>query len=209
MEIKIYYDALLHISLDRYDSFKASFCDTTAAEHYIISKAALKCEVEMMINLTFSNHSVGFPDLNSSTYLQADIPGFNTSEDDLVRSVVISGNSTRNFSTAVNHSQHAHDDGWFLKVYSREHLILTSFILGLFVLCCIIGNCFVIAAVMLERSLHNVANYLILSLAVADLMVAVLVMPLSVVSEISQVSVSATFASVCCYNHNQHHVPCR
>ena len=55
------------------------------------------------------------------------------------------------------------------------------------ILCCIIGNCFVIAAVVLERSLHNVANYLILSLAVADLMVAVLVMPLSVVSEISQV----------------------
>ncbi|NP_001191511.1 G-protein-coupled 5-hydroxytryptamine receptor 2 [Aplysia californica] len=76
---------------------------------------------------------------------------------------------------------------WHLTVYSQEHLIVTSIILGLFVLCCIIGNCFVIAAVILERSLHNVANYLILSLAVADLMVAVLVMPLSVVSEISQV----------------------
>ncbi|KAH9518385.1 5-hydroxytryptamine receptor [Bulinus truncatus] len=75
---------------------------------------------------------------------------------------------------------------WSLTVYSHEHLVVTSVILGLFVLCCIIGNCFVIAAVILERSLHNVANYLILSLAVADLMVAVLVMPLSVVSEISQ-----------------------
>ena len=74
-----------------------------------------------------------------------------------------------------------------LTAYSQLHLISTSVILGVMILCCIIGNCFVIAAVMLERSLHNVANYLIVSLAVADLMVAVLVMPLSVVSEISSV----------------------
>ncbi|KAL8615023.1 5-hydroxytryptamine receptor [Nucella lapillus] len=74
-----------------------------------------------------------------------------------------------------------------LTVYSQEHLISTSVVLGIMILCCIIGNCFVIAAVILERSLHNVANYLILSLAVADLMVAVLVMPLSVVAEISRV----------------------
>ncbi|KAL8605749.1 5-hydroxytryptamine receptor [Nucella lapillus] len=74
-----------------------------------------------------------------------------------------------------------------LTVHSEEHLIGTSVVLGIMILFCIIGNCFVIAAVVLERSLHNVANYLILSLAVADLMVAVLVMPLSVVAEISRV----------------------
>jgi 5-hydroxytryptamine receptor 1 len=44
---------------------------------------------------------------------------------------------------------------------------------------------FVIAAIILEKNLHSVANYLILSLAVADLMVATLVMPLSVVYEVT------------------------
>lgn len=44
---------------------------------------------------------------------------------------------------------------------------------------------FVIAAIILERNLRNVANYLILSLAVADLLVAVLVMPLGAVYEVS------------------------
>lgn len=48
------------------------------------------------------------------------------------------------------------------------------------------GNVFVIAAILLERHLQNVANYLILSLAVADLLVACLVMPLSAVYEISR-----------------------
>ncbi|CAG5134303.1 unnamed protein product [Candidula unifasciata] len=142
----------------------------------------------MMINLTFSNHSADFLSLNTSTYVPVGISGNNRTENDLVQSIAVSNISTRNSSILINHTE-INDFGWFLKVYSKEHLILTSFILGIFVLCCIIGNCFVIAAVMLERSLHNVANYLILSLAVADLMVAVLVMPLSVVSEISQVSV--------------------
>ncbi|CAH1396974.1 unnamed protein product [Nezara viridula] len=37
----------------------------------------------------------------------------------------------------------------------------------------------------MERHLQNVANYLILSLAIADLLVAILVMPLSALYEIS------------------------
>ncbi|KAI5709588.1 hypothetical protein M8J75_001461 [Diaphorina citri] len=48
------------------------------------------------------------------------------------------------------------------------------------------GNVFVIAAILLERNLQNVANYLILSLAVADLLVACLVMPLGAVYEVSR-----------------------
>ena len=46
------------------------------------------------------------------------------------------------------------------------------------------GNVFVIAAILIERNLRVVANYLILSLAVADLLVAVLVMPLSAVYQV-------------------------
>ncbi|CAC5401894.1 HTR1 [Mytilus coruscus] len=73
------------------------------------------------------------------------------------------------------------------QIKSLGHLVGTSVILGLMILATIIGNVFVIAAIILEKNLHNVANYLILSLAVADLMVATLVMPLSVVSEVSEV----------------------
>lgn len=51
-------------------------------------------------------------------------------------------------------------------------------------LCCATGNVFVIAAIILERNLQNVANYLVASLAVADLFVACLVMPLGAVYEV-------------------------
>ena len=98
-------------------------------------------------------------------------------------------------SSTVNSSSNSTSSVWKLQIYSEEHMVATSIFLGLFVLCCIIGNCFVIAAVILERSLHNVANYLILSLAVADLLVAVLVMPLSVVNEISKVNSKPSLVS--------------
>ncbi|KAL1491907.1 hypothetical protein ABEB36_012428 [Hypothenemus hampei] len=60
-----------------------------------------------------------------------------------------------------------------------------SVVLGLMILVTVIGNVFVIAAIILEKNLQNVANYLIVSLAMADLMVACLVMPLGAVYVIS------------------------
>jgi len=65
-------------------------------------------------------------------------------------------------------------------------VILTSLILGLMILTTVVGNVFVMAAILLDRHLQSVANYLILSLAVADLLVAILVMPLGAVYEISR-----------------------
>ena len=55
----------------------------------------------------------------------------------------------------------------------------------MYLTCFGVGNIFVIAAIILERNLQSVANYLILSLAVADLLVAVLVMPLGAVYQVS------------------------
>jgi len=76
--------------------------------------------------------------------------------------------------------------GWVsLQRHSLAHLLVTSLVLGAIILATIVGNVFVIAAIILERNLRNVANYLIASLAVADLLVAALVMPLAAVNEVS------------------------
>lgn len=53
--------------------------------------------------------------------------------------------------------------------------LLLSVVLGVLIITTIVGNSFVIAAVILERNLQGVANYLIVSLAVADLTVAIMV----------------------------------
>ncbi|XP_024874266.1 5-hydroxytryptamine receptor 2A-like isoform X1 [Temnothorax curvispinosus] len=70
-------------------------------------------------------------------------------------------------------------------VFIDVPIILRAIVLCLLILITIVGNLFVIAAILLERNLQSVANYLIVSLAVADLMVACLVMPLGAVYEIN------------------------
>ncbi|XP_064455622.1 5-hydroxytryptamine receptor 2A-like [Ornithodoros turicata] len=65
-------------------------------------------------------------------------------------------------------------------------VVLVSCVLGLIILATVVGNVFVIVAIFMERNLQSVGNYLVLSLGVADLMVACLVMPLAAVAEVSQ-----------------------
>ncbi|KAH8402097.1 hypothetical protein KR009_009741, partial [Drosophila setifemur] len=92
-----------------------------------------------------------------------------------------------------NHTPNGNSNIYDLDAEQREFWLLVKMIamavvLGLMILVTIIGkysNVFVIAAIILERNLQNVANYLVASLAVADLFVACLVMPLGAVYEIS------------------------
>ncbi|XP_072517965.1 5-hydroxytryptamine (serotonin) receptor 1A b [Salminus brasiliensis] len=60
-----------------------------------------------------------------------------------------------------------------------SYQVSTSVLIGALILCSVFGNSCVVAAIALERSLQNVANYLIGSLAVTDLMVSVLVLPMA------------------------------
>jgi len=62
---------------------------------------------------------------------------------------------------------------------------LWSLLLLVFPVATVFGNALVCASVWTERSLQTVTNYFIVSLAIADLMVAVLVMPLAVYVEVS------------------------
>lgn len=60
-------------------------------------------------------------------------------------------------------------------------LILLSFTLSVLAVLTTAMNCLVITAIIVTRKLHHPANYLICSLAVTDLLVAILVMPFSIV----------------------------
>lgn len=94
---------------------------------------------------------------------------------------------SRDYTTVSedNSTNGTNSNGTGPMIKSIEHLVVVSIILGLIILGTIIGNCFVIAAIILEKNLQSVANRLIASLAVADLLVASLSMPLCVVNEVS------------------------
>lgn len=68
---------------------------------------------------------------------------------------------------------------------------LPALVFGVLLIVVIIcGNLLVCLSVLTEKALKTTTNYFIVSLAVADLMLAVLVLPLFVYSEVRQVGAS-------------------
>ncbi|OCU02475.1 hypothetical protein XELAEV_18008239mg [Xenopus laevis] len=88
-----------------------------------------------------------------------------------------------NNTTSSEHTSET-GDGTELEEVALSYQIIASLFLGTLILCAIFGNACVIAAIALERSLQNVANYLIGSLAVTDLMVSVLVLPMAAQNQV-------------------------
>ena len=60
-----------------------------------------------------------------------------------------------------------------------------AFVLIFFPLFTIFGNVLVVVSVYREKSLHNVTNYFVVSLAISDITVAALVMPFAIYLEVS------------------------
>ena len=59
-----------------------------------------------------------------------------------------------------------------------------ALMLALVIIASIIGNVLVCLAVCWEKRLHNMTNFFLMSLAIADLLVSVLVMPFAMVVEL-------------------------
>ncbi|XP_017890992.1 5-hydroxytryptamine receptor 1 isoform X2 [Ceratina calcarata] len=69
--------------------------------------------------------------------------------------------------------------------YTTAQAILIALVLGSIIVGTVIGNTLVCVAVFLVRKLRRPCNYLVVSLAVSDLFVALLVMPMAMLYEIS------------------------
>ncbi|XP_020388535.1 5-hydroxytryptamine (serotonin) receptor 1A a [Rhincodon typus] len=87
-------------------------------------------------------------------------------------------------NSSFSHSVYTQANQTNFSEVTPTYQLITSFFIGTMILCSIIGNTCVIAAIALERSLQNVANYLIGSLAVTDLMVSVLVLPMAALYQV-------------------------
>ncbi|EMP29929.1 5-hydroxytryptamine receptor 1D [Chelonia mydas] len=73
--------------------------------------------------------------------------------------------------------------------------VLVAVVLSVITLATILSNSFVMITIFLTRKLHTPANYLIGSLAVTDLLVSILVMPISIAYTVSH---TWTFGQVMC-----------
>lgn len=81
---------------------------------------------------------------------------------------------------------------------SKLWAILASFL----VLGTAAGNILVCLAISWERRLQNVTNYFLMSLAITDLMVAILVMPVGILTIIKGKKIFSKFCTInnFCYN---------
>ena len=84
--------------------------------------------------------------------------------------------------TGLNAFTESPEDSLALEEESRTNWPVL--LLGIPVLAGIMGNILVCMAICMEKKLQNVTNYFLMSLAVADLLVSVIVMPLSIVNEL-------------------------
>ncbi|XP_020838706.1 5-hydroxytryptamine receptor 1D [Phascolarctos cinereus] len=82
-------------------------------------------------------------------------------------------------------------DAWTLQALK----ISLAVILAIITLATILSNTFVIITIFLTKKLHTPANYLIGSLAVTDLLVSILVMPISIAYTVTQ---TWTFGQIMC-----------
>ena len=64
-------------------------------------------------------------------------------------------------------------------------IVVVGFILSVFILFAVAGNLLVIVAVLTDRTLRHTGNYFIVSLALADALVAVAVMTFAVINDVT------------------------
>jgi len=86
---------------------------------------------------------------------------------------------------------------------SLQHALLTrnvpALVFGVSLIIVIIcGNVLVCLSVYKEKALKTTTNYFIVSLAVADLLLAVLVLPLFVYAEVSHAFIRSSFCNAFC-----------
>jgi len=90
-----------------------------------------------------------------------------------------------NRSTATNMSTNTTaDDAWQGSPYTDWQVALIVIACGMLVIGTIIGNVLVVTAVLVVRRLQTPSNLLIVSLAISDLLVALLDMPFAAMYEV-------------------------
>ncbi|CAH1796945.1 unnamed protein product [Owenia fusiformis] len=105
-------------------------------------------------------------------------------EPESVFNVSINGSILREIFGADNITACCHNSSQNNTNFSNEIVKPWALLLCIFPMLTVFGNILVVQSVYYDKNLRNVTNYFIVSLAVADICVAVLVMPLAVYVEV-------------------------
>ncbi|GFY46067.1 5-hydroxytryptamine receptor [Trichonephila inaurata madagascariensis] len=99
------------------------------------------------------------------------------------------GSKFNNLSTLLNEDDYQKNNvqsSITAQEYDLISVLCLTILLSFIILATIAGNVFVLIAILRERNLQTLSNYLVFSLAIADLMVACLVMPIGAQYEVME-----------------------
>lgn len=113
---------------------------------------------------------------------------YNGSAINLLSPYVIGSGGIGNFynNNFVNDSNitEIHFPGPYPSGYTLTHIIIASIIVTILMIIIVVGNMLVIIAIATEKSLKNIQNWFIASLAVADFFLGLVIMPFSLANEL-------------------------
>lgn len=89
-----------------------------------------------------------------------------------------------NMSTTLSPTQSSNDENVYPSGYNLTTIVIASVIVTILMITIVIGNLLVIIAIMTEKSLKNIQNWFIASLAVADFFLGLIIMPFSLANEL-------------------------
>ncbi|XP_034488201.1 alpha-2C adrenergic receptor isoform X2 [Drosophila innubila] len=96
------------------------------------------------------------------------------------------GNQSSGLGLLGNNSNatEMHWDGRYPSGYTLTHIVIASIIVTILMIIIVVGNMLVIIAIATEKSLKNIQNWFIASLAVADFFLGLIIMPFSLANEL-------------------------
>lgn len=87
-------------------------------------------------------------------------------------------------SSASSNLTTIHFNGTYPSGYTLTHIVIASIIVTILMIIIVVGNMLVIIAIATEKSLKNIQNWFIASLAVADFFLGLIIMPFSLANEL-------------------------
>ncbi|CAD7084997.1 unnamed protein product [Hermetia illucens] len=75
-------------------------------------------------------------------------------------------------------------NGTYPSGYTLTHIVIASIVVTILMIIIVVGNMLVIIAIATEKSLKNIQNWFIASLAVADFFLGLIIMPFSLANEL-------------------------
>uniref|UniRef100_A0A1A9W6H1 G-protein coupled receptors family 1 profile domain-containing protein n=1 Tax=Glossina brevipalpis TaxID=37001 RepID=A0A1A9W6H1_9MUSC len=92
--------------------------------------------------------------------------------------------NNQSYTNLTGNLTEVHWDGRYPSGYTLTHIVVASIIVTILMIIIIVGNMLVIIAIATEKSLKNIQNWFIASLAVADFFLGLVIMPFSLANEL-------------------------